>query len=78
MRGGHAGSIRISTECYTSYHWCTGGVIWLVKNSWLPVILPRIGAKGLIRTHYAAIRHEDAGKKYITDFIKNLHEELTS
>jgi LysR family transcriptional regulator for metE and metH len=38
--------------------------------------LVRIGQKGLIRTHYAAIRHEDAGKKYIQDFIKNLKEEL--
>ena len=38
--------------------------------------LVKIGAKGLIRTHYAAIRHEDAKKKYITDFIENLKEEL--
>jgi LysR family transcriptional regulator for metE and metH len=36
----------------------------------------RIGAKGLIRTHYAAIRHEDAGKKHLIDFIENLKEEL--
>jgi len=40
--------------------------------------LVKIGPKGLIRTHYAAIRHEDAGKKYITDFVDNLHEELTN
>ncbi|WP_221269450.1 LysR family transcriptional regulator [Mucilaginibacter sp. X5P1] len=39
--------------------------------------LVRIGPKGLIRTHYAAIRHEDARKKYITDFIENLKEQLT-
>jgi LysR family transcriptional regulator, regulator for metE and metH len=38
--------------------------------------LVRIGPKGLIRTHYAAIRHEDAGKKHIMDFIDNLKEEL--
>jgi LysR family transcriptional regulator for metE and metH len=38
--------------------------------------LLRIGGKGLIRTHYAAIRHEDAGKKHIIDFIDNLKEEL--
>ena len=38
--------------------------------------LVRIGSKGLIRTHYAAIRHEDAGKKHIIDFIDNLKEEL--
>ena len=38
--------------------------------------LVRIGHKGLIRTHYAAIRHEDAGKKYMIDFIDNLKEEL--
>jgi len=38
--------------------------------------LVKIGAKGLTRTHYAAIRHEDAKKKYITDFIENLKEEL--
>jgi LysR family transcriptional regulator for metE and metH len=40
--------------------------------------LVRIGTKGLMRTHFAAIRHEDAGKKYITDFVDNLHEELTN
>ncbi|MFI5137009.1 MAG: LysR family transcriptional regulator [Sphingobacteriales bacterium] len=40
--------------------------------------LVKIGPKGLIRKHYAAIRHEDAGKKYIIDFINNLHEELTN
>ena len=40
--------------------------------------LIRIGSKGLTRTHFAAIRHEDAGKKYITDFVDNLHEELTN
>lgn len=40
--------------------------------------LVKIGLKGLIRTHFAAIRHEDAGKKYIIDFVDNLHEELTS
>ncbi|QNK64672.1 LysR family transcriptional regulator [Pedobacter sp. PAMC26386] len=38
--------------------------------------LLKIGQKGLIRIHYAAIRHEDAQKKYIIDFIENLKEEL--
>ena len=38
--------------------------------------LVKIGPKGLMRTHYAAIRHEDADKKYIVDFIENLKEEL--
>jgi LysR family transcriptional regulator for metE and metH len=38
-------------------------------------LLP-IGPKGLIRTHYAAIRHEDTGKKHIIEFIDNLKEEL--
>ena len=38
--------------------------------------LVRIGQKGLLRTNYAAIRHEDAGKKHIQDFIENLKEEL--
>lgn len=38
--------------------------------------LVRIGSKGLTRTHYAAIRHEDSGKKYINDFVDNLKEEL--
>jgi LysR family transcriptional regulator for metE and metH len=38
--------------------------------------LVKIGPKGLTRTHYAAIRHEDAKKKYISDFIENLKEEL--
>ncbi len=38
--------------------------------------LVRIGNKGLVRTHYAAIRHEDADKKYLRDFIQNLKEEL--
>lgn len=38
--------------------------------------LVRIGQKGLLRTHYAAIRHEDSGKKHIQDFIKNLKENL--
>jgi len=38
--------------------------------------LVKIGAKGLVRTHYAAIRHEDSNKKHITDFIANLKEEL--
>ncbi|WP_158798779.1 LysR family transcriptional regulator [Pedobacter sp. L105] len=40
--------------------------------------LVKIGPKGLIRTHFAAIRHEDAGKKYLIEFVNNLHEELTS
>ena len=40
--------------------------------------LVKIGSKGLMRTHFAAIRHEDASKKYITDFVDNLHEELTN
>jgi LysR family transcriptional regulator, regulator for metE and metH len=39
--------------------------------------LVRIGPRGLSRAHYAAIRHEDAKKKYITEFVHNLHEELT-
>jgi LysR family transcriptional regulator, regulator for metE and metH len=39
--------------------------------------LVKIGKKGLIRTHYATIRLEDAKKKYITDFIENLKEELS-
>lgn len=38
--------------------------------------LVRIGQKGLLRTNYAAIRHEDSGKKHIQDFIENLKEEL--
>jgi len=38
-------------------------------------LLP-IGQKGLIRTHYAAIRHEDTGKKHIIEFIDNLKDEL--
>ena len=38
--------------------------------------LVKIGQKGLMRTHYAAIRHEDSNKKYIADFIENLKEEL--
>lgn len=38
--------------------------------------LVKIGSKGLMRTHYAAIRYEDAGKKYIVDFVENLKEEL--
>jgi LysR family transcriptional regulator for metE and metH len=38
-------------------------------------LLP-IGPKGLIRTHYAAIRHEDTVKKHIIEFIDNLKEEL--
>jgi LysR family transcriptional regulator, regulator for metE and metH len=43
----------------------------------LPTLkLVRIGQKGLLRTNFAAIRHEDAGKKHIQDFIDNLKEEL--
>lgn len=38
--------------------------------------LLKIGAKGLLRTHYAAIRHEDSNKKHIADFVGNLREEL--
>jgi LysR family transcriptional regulator, regulator for metE and metH len=51
---------------------------WVLKPfvSFPELELKRIGPKGLIRTHYAAIRHEDAGKKYIIDFIDNLKEEL--
>jgi len=37
----------------------------------------KIGQKGLIRIHYAAIRHEDAKKKHILDFIENF-KELTN
>jgi LysR family transcriptional regulator, regulator for metE and metH len=40
------------------------------------VQLIKIGQRGLMRTHYAAIRHEDSDKKYILDFIENLKEEL--
>jgi LysR family transcriptional regulator for metE and metH len=40
------------------------------------VKLVPIGPKGLVRTHYAAIRHEDAGKKHLKDFIENLREDL--
>ena len=40
------------------------------------VKLLRIGPKGLVRTHYAAIRHEDAGKRHLNDFIDNLKEDL--
>lgn len=40
------------------------------------VKLVPIGPKGLIRTHYAAIRHEDADKKHLKDFIENLREDL--
>lgn len=37
----------------------------------------RIGKKGLIRTHFAAIRESDRSKKYLLDFIENLREEFT-
>lgn len=32
----------------------------------------RLGTKGLWRKHYAAIRHEDAHKKHVLDFIGEL------
>lgn len=38
--------------------------------------LIKIGKKGLIRTHYAAIRYADKSKKYLLDFIENLKEEF--
>jgi LysR family transcriptional regulator, regulator for metE and metH len=38
--------------------------------------LIRIGKKGLIRTHYAAIRTTDFSKKYLQDFIENLKDEF--
>ena len=52
--------------------------LWALKpfTATAELNLIRIGPKGLIRTHYAAIRHEDAGKKHIIDFIDNLKEEL--
>jgi LysR family transcriptional regulator for metE and metH len=52
--------------------------LWALKpfTATHELYLIRIGPKGLIRTHYAAIRHEDAGKKHIIDFIDNLKEEL--
>lgn len=39
MRGGHTGSVRISTECYTSYHWLLP-FLSKMKNS-----LPKAGGK---------------------------------
>lgn len=38
--------------------------------------LVKIGKKGLIRTHFAAIRSDDQNKKYLLDFIENLKEEF--
>lgn len=38
--------------------------------------LVKIGKKGLIRTHFAAIRSADKSKKYLLDFIENLKEEF--
>jgi LysR family transcriptional regulator for metE and metH len=38
--------------------------------------LVRIGKKGLVRTHFAAIRSADTSKKYLLDFIENLKEEF--
>ena len=38
--------------------------------------LIKIGKKGLIRTHFAAIRNADKSKKYLLDFIENLKEEF--
>lgn len=51
---------------------------WVLKAfvSSPELAIVRIGPKGLIRANYAAIRHEDAGKKYLQDFIQNLKEEL--
>jgi LysR family transcriptional regulator for metE and metH len=40
--------------------------------------LIKIGKKGLIRTHFAAIRSADKSKKYLLDFIENLKEEFIS
>lgn len=60
------------------------GIITLPAWSLKPFVsspdlqLVKIGLKGSMRKHFAAIRHEDAGKKHITDFIDNLHEELTN
>ncbi|MCO5946659.1 LysR family transcriptional regulator [Mucilaginibacter flavidus] len=51
---------------------------WALKpfaSSSLLKLVP-IGPKGLIRTHYVAIRHEDSAKKHLKDFIENLKEEL--
>lgn len=58
------------------------GILTRPKLSLAPFTLPpelkimRISAKGLLRINYAAMRHEDAGKKSIQDFIENLKEEL--
>src|SRR5258708_4867382 len=41
------------------------------------LVMVKISPKGLIRSNYAAIRHEDSAKKYIQDFINNLKEELS-
>lgn len=38
--------------------------------------LVKIGKKGLIRTHFAAIRAADQNKKYLLDFIENFREEF--
>ena len=51
---------------------------WALKpfNTSTALKLVPIGPKGLVRTHYVAIRKEDAGKKHLSDFIENLKEEL--
>jgi LysR family transcriptional regulator for metE and metH len=51
---------------------------WALKpfNTTANLKLIPIGSKGLARTHYVAIRKEDAGKKHLNDFIENLKEEL--
>jgi LysR family transcriptional regulator, regulator for metE and metH len=51
---------------------------WALKpfNTSTALKLIPIGSKGLVRTHFVAIRKEDAAKKHLIDFIENLKEEL--
>lgn len=51
---------------------------WALKAFKRPeeLIQKQIGAKGLKRTHYLAIREEDAQKEYVQDFIGRFRERF--